>query len=100
MGKIAKLQQPLIAAAIIGSLGLAAYGVIHTVSALADTGNPLPENQAMVNSTNQEQAKPDGAICNPYGCAGCSGCISLQYRQNIAETPGAVNSLEVDLYRE
>lgn len=96
MVRIAKLQKPLAAAAFIGTLGLAAYGAFHTISAMADYGSPLPADQAALNSADQGQAKPDGAFCNPYGCAGCSGCASLQYQQNITQAPETANRLAID----
>jgi hypothetical protein len=96
MFKLTKIQRPWLALAAIGALGLAAYGVFHTASALADSGDPLPADQTVVNSASQGNAKPDGAFCNPYGCAGCNGCVSLQYQQNIAETSGAVADLQTE----
>ena len=89
-----RIQRPLLTLAAVGALGLAAYGIFHTASALADSGTPLPSDQAVVISADPGQAKPDGTFCNPYGCSGCSGCLSLQYQQNAAETSAAVNTLE------
>jgi hypothetical protein len=96
MFKSMKMQKPLLAMAAVGALGLAAYGIFHTISALADTGSPLPSDQAVINSADPEQANPDGAFCNPYGCAGCSGCVSLQYQQNVTGTPGTINTMEIN----
>jgi hypothetical protein len=96
MFKLTKIQRPWLALAAIGALGLAAYGIFHTASALADSGNSLLSEYTNINITDQGNAKPDGAFCNPYGCAGCNGCVSLQYQQNVAETSGAVTDLQIE----
>jgi hypothetical protein len=85
MVKLTIIQRSLLAMAAIGTLGLATYGIFHTVSAFADSGISLPS--VNVNTTNGGNIKPDGTLCNPCGCAGCSGCVSLQYQQRVTETP-------------
>jgi hypothetical protein len=94
MFKLTIIQRSLLAVAAIGALGLATYGIFHTVSAFADSGNSLPS--VNVNTSNGGNIKPDGTLCNPYGCAGCRGCVSLQYQQNVAETQGAIPDLQVE----
>jgi hypothetical protein len=94
MFKLTIIQRSLLTVAAIGTLGLAIYGIFHTVSAFADSGNSLLH--VNVNTANGENIKPDGALCNPYGCSGCSGCVSLQYQQNMAERPGAITDIQVE----
>jgi hypothetical protein len=91
-----KWNRFLLAAAAIGAIGLSTYGVYNTTSAFNEYGNALTTDNISLNTAEEEKTKPDGSFCNPYGCAGCDGCISLQYQQDVEMVPDLTKSGQIE----
>jgi hypothetical protein len=93
MLKLTKMKRILLPLAAASTIGFSIYGVFNTVSALGDSAKSLPTDYPGINATETGNIKPDGTFCNPYGCAGCNGCVSLQYQQNVEGIPGSNTDL-------
>jgi hypothetical protein len=85
MLKLTKMNRSVLAVAALGVAGFSGFGVFNTVNAYNDAGKSLPADNDYINTTDKSSLNPDGTFCNPYGCAGCGGCVSLQYQQNVEE---------------
>jgi hypothetical protein len=83
-----KKHRSLLAVAAIGAIGFSSYGLFNTVNAFNDIGKSLPSDYTIQIAADNGSFKPDGTFCNPYGCAGCDGCVGMQYQQNVKETTG------------
>jgi hypothetical protein len=94
--KTGRGQKALYSLAALGILGFSVYGIANTVKAANDVSALNAAGQAAVTAQVQGSLTPDGPFCNPYGCAACAGCVSLQYQQKVETAPSA--SLETVLY--
>jgi hypothetical protein len=96
MSYLIKWKKALYAAFAVGIIGFATYGIYNTVLAFNDT-QPSQTSGGTLNSSLsglEKSTAPGGAFCNPYGCAGCNGCVSLQYQQNIGLLPSSAAQVE------
>jgi hypothetical protein len=91
-----KGQKAIYSLAALGILGFSAYGITNTVKAANDVSVLNTAEQAAITTQAQGSLTPEGSFCNPYGCAACSGCVSLQYQQSVETSPAA--SAETGLY--
>jgi hypothetical protein len=89
-------QKALYSLAALGILGFSVYGIANTVKAANDISSFNAAEQAAVTAQAQGSLTPGGTFCNPYGCAACAGCVSLQYQQKVETAPSA--SVETGLY--
>jgi hypothetical protein len=96
MLNLTKINRSLLAIAAIGAIGFSTYGVFNIVNAASDPGLSLPTDYPGINMVDDSGSKPDGTFCNPYGCVGCNGCLSLQYRQAVEEASGPTVELNYE----
>ncbi len=88
MNKLAKWKTAVYLASAIGIIGLSTYGINKTVSAYSDFNqHQTVDYDLTTDLTSDKSSIVPGTVCNPYGCAGCSGCVSVQYQQNIEVLP-------------
>jgi len=91
-----KGNKPLLAIAALGVLGISTYGIYNTLNAFSDLSTaPSGNQETAVTTSAYDGGKSDGTFCSPYGCAGCSGCVSLQYQQNVEAVPSLNSGLEI-----
>jgi hypothetical protein len=89
MSYFMKWKKALYAAFAVGIIGFAIYGIYNTVLAFNDAKPSQTSGDTLTSGSSGLETVPGGAFCNPYGCAGCSGCVSLQYQQNINKLPSS-----------
>jgi hypothetical protein len=82
-------RKSIFIAAAAGIAAFAGYGVWNTTSAYADHLNGQNADSALISgaAAGGSSLTPDGAGCNPGGCAVCGGCIFSQYQQSIETLP-------------
>jgi hypothetical protein len=88
-------QKALYSLFALGAAGFAVYGVINTAKAVDEAAVPGSAAQTVISADAQGNLTPDGSFCNPYGCAGCSGCVQLQYQQTVEMLPSASSQAEL-----
>lgn len=91
-----KWKKAIYAVFAVSIFGFAVYGIYNTVLAFDDTSPSQTSTDTLASSSTglEKSTVPGGAFCNPYGCAGCSGCVSLQYQQNINALPSSITQIE------
>jgi hypothetical protein len=95
MNRFAKWKKVIYLASIIGVTGLLINGIYQTVNAYNDSSQLQSADYALIaGSSPDKSALVPGSVCNPYGCAGCSGCVKLQYQQSIKVLPGFSTGIE------
>ena len=95
MNKLTKWKKAVYLTSAIGIIGLSTYGIHKTVSAYNDFNQHQTVEYALTTDIPSDKSNlVPGSACNPYGCAGCSGCVSLQYQQSIEVLPGSDTEIE------
>ena len=95
MNKLAKWKKAVYLASAIGIIGLSTYGIQKTVSAYSEFNQrQTVEYASTTDLPSDKDGLVPGTVCNPYGCAGCSGCVSLQYQQSVEALPGSATGIE------
>ena len=91
-----KRKNALPLALVVAIFGFSIYGIYHTAYAYHDLRQPQNNGYAPVTnpSSDTDSPLPGSTLCNPYGCAGCSGCVSLQYQENIEALPSSTTQIE------
>jgi hypothetical protein len=96
MAYLKKSKKALYALLAMGIIGFATYGVYNTVLAFNDTHQSQTSGTMLVSDSSglDRSMVPGGTFCNPYGCSGCTGCVSLQYQQNVDVLPSSGAQVE------
>jgi hypothetical protein len=73
-------------AVAVGIVGFSAYGIYHFARSVKDTQQAQAANLIAASGTSSQNSipGPGGTLCNPDGCAGCPGCSTVAYEQNVA----------------
>jgi hypothetical protein len=93
ISRFMKRKNALLLALAAGIISFSVYGFYHTAYAYQDLKQSQGSSYILTAGATSEQKSPvaGGTSCRPGGCAGCSGCISLQYQENIEALPSSNN---------
>jgi len=95
MNKLKKWKKAVYLTSAIGIIGLSTYGIQKTVSAYSEFNQHQTVEYSFTSDTSSDKINlVPGTVCSPYGCAGCSGCVSLQYQQSVEVLPGSATRIE------
>lgn len=96
MQRFLKWKKGLHLAFAAGIIGLATYGIYHTICSFDNLPQEQSISYAPVSgwSCDGNTPVPDDSSCYPYLCAQCAGCVQVQYEQNVEIIPLA--TLQID----
>ena len=95
MNKLAKWKKAVYLTSAIGIIGLSTYGIQKTVSAYSELNQHQTVEYSLTSDLPSDKAGlGPGTVCSPYGCAGCSGCVSVQYQQSVEVLPDSATRIE------
>ncbi|MDD5039199.1 MAG: hypothetical protein PHN78_07810 [Dehalococcoidales bacterium] len=96
MNMLTKWKKAVYLASTVGIISLATYGIYHTADAYNDFTQSQTADCTLTSGSSSDKSGlvPGGTLCSPFGCAGCPGCVSLQYQQNIDALPSTTTQVE------
>ncbi len=96
MSKITKWKNIVFLSFTVVTMGFLAYGIYHTANAFNNIKQSHTITDTLVSSPSStgDSLDSSGTFCNPYGCAGCGGCVSLQYKQDVEAIPGFTTQIK------
>jgi len=96
MSKLVRWENAIFLSVALIITGFLAYGIYRTANALIHHKESQTTSDYLSSGSSSASYRlaSDGTFCNPYGCAGCSGCVSLTYVQNVQDSPSLATQVE------